>query len=107
MDLNPYIERNNGNGHHPKRDRKITMSEYWWAWTIDSTTGRLIVLGWHSTESEAYQDGQAILARRGLDFEVVSLRTRDRRYAKDLINRIRLDRGDKIGDLMKPAKYKI
>jgi len=96
----------NGNVYH-KHDAHITSTPYWWAWAIDPTTGRLIILGWGSSESEAYQEGQMSFSSRGLEFEVTSLKTRDRRYAKDLLNKMRLDRGDKISDLMKPAKYKL
>ena len=95
-----------GNNHRlPRHDPRATREDYWWTWATEPTSGRLIVLGPHSTESEAYQDGLTHLG--GLPFEVTPLNTRDRLYAKDKLNHIRLEKGGKVEDMMRRAKYKV
>lgn len=94
----------NGNGH-PIKDPRITLRDYWWAWATEPQSGRLIILGWYDSESEAYQD--AIGKMQGIPFEVVPLKTRDRQFAKAKLNYIRLEKGTAVQDMVKRAKYKI
>jgi len=105
--LGTFSEATKKMSSHNGHDSRVTSLPYWWTWAIDPTTGGLIILGWSHSEGEAYQEGQSNLTSRGLEFEVTPLRTRNRLYAKDLLNKIRLDRGDKIESLMKRAKYKL
>jgi len=97
-----------GNGHEPKRDNRITREEYWWAWATNPITGGLILLGWNSTENDMQQEAFEKFSKLGIaDFEVIPLRTRDRRYAKDLCNAKRIDKGVKIENLIKRSQYKV
>ena len=89
-----------GNGSNP-----VTLRDYWWAWATEPESGRLIVLGWYNSENEAYQD--AIGKMQGIPFEVVSLKTRDRTYAKAKLNYIRLEKCTAVQDMVKRAKYDV
>lgn len=84
----------------------VTRTNYWWAWAVDPVDQRLIVLGPSDTEQLARQDGFQNMPN--LDFTCTELKTRDRVYARDMINHLRLDQGAKIEDMIrKRAKYKI
>jgi len=95
----------NGDGKKAIKNPLITLRDYWWAWATEPESGRLIVLGWYNSESEAYQD--AIVKMQGIPFEVVALKTRDRTYAKAKLNYIRLEKGTAVQNMVKRAKYKV
>ena len=95
-------------GYKAKHDPRVTRQEYWWAWASEPASGRIIVLGCNSTESEMQREAFEKFGKLGIsDFEVIPLRTRERRYARDLCNAQRVDKGSKLEDLFKRAKYKV
>ena len=83
-----------------------TRHEWWWTWVVDPVDGRLVVLGPSYTEAEANDEGFRKVAH--LPFEVTRLRTRDRTYARDMINAQRLGQSAQLEDIIrKRAKYKV
>lgn len=80
--------------------------KWWWVWVVDPTDGRLVVLGPSETEQEAREEGFAKVGH--LPFDVVELKTRNRIYARDMINAQRLGKSAQLEDLIrKRAKYKV
>ena len=80
--------------------------EWWWTWVVDPVDGRIVVLGPAETEEEAREEGFRKVSH--LSFEVVKLGTRDRTYARDIINSQRLGQSAQLEDIIrKRAKYKV
>lgn len=103
-----FDEVNTDNGHRVKHDPRVTREDYWWAWATDPASGRIIVLGWNGTESDMQREAFEKFGKLGIsDFEVIPLRTRERGYARDLCNAQRVDKGIKVEDLLKRAKYTV
>ena len=93
-----------GKARLPLNDPRATKRDYYWVWATDPGSGRLIVLGPFLSDNEAQTEGFSKLS--GLSYEVTPLNTRDRHYAKDKLNYIRMERGQSMTDVMKRAKYK-
>lgn len=86
--------------------RPSTRRPWWWTWVVDPVDRRLVVLGPSDTEAEARDEGFNKVGH--LSFEVVSLKTRDRTYARDIINAQRLGQSAQLEDIIrKKTKYKV
>lgn len=93
-----------GNGHRHRgvpRERQV----YYWVCAVDKVTGRPVILGPYTNESEANQFGFQKISDG--DFVVEAMDTRDRQAAKARFNYKRLEQTGQLEVALKRAKYKV
>ena len=77
---------------------------YYWILAVEPITGRPVVLGPYSTESEANDVG---FNKCGGTFEVLPLKTRDVGLATKILKHRRFEQSEQLAEVLKRAKHKV
>jgi hypothetical protein len=83
--------------------RLVHTQSYWWVCAVDRLSGRPIVQGHHSTESDARQWGFENI--RDNDFEVHCFPTINKVAARDFWKSILLERTKSLSTVLQRAIY--
>ena len=77
---------------------------YQWIQTVDTESGRPVVLGPYNDENEANRVG---FEKLGGNFEVIPLRTRDVGLATRILKHRRFMQTEQLSEALKRARHKI
>jgi len=77
---------------------------YYWILAVEGTTGRPVILGPYSSESEA---NDMAFNRCGASFEVIPLQTRDVRSATKILKHRRFEQSEQLAEVLKRARHKV
>lgn len=78
---------------------KRETRQWWWIWVADPQDGRIVVMGPHSTQQDATNEGCNKIGH--LPFDVISLPTRERHLARDIIAAKRQGQAARLEDIIR------